>query len=1323
MIRHLQLTSILLIAIMLLHTKSMAQKEYTFTNPGELPPLSKLDSIGLANLPVLTLPNWLKGPNAPKLPEFVDNSEQPHWRPVFAQQQYECGQASGIGLGFAYAINRMRDAVGTIPQNQYATHFTWNFGNGGDGWYGVSYFHSFEIVKWEGTPTVEVYGGMSTGGPARWMTGYDSYYQSMHNRVSEVYQIQLNTEEGINTLRNWIDNHLDGSDVGGVANFYTNAPGGMPTLPSGTPEAGKYVVTGWNYANHGLTICGYHDSIRWDYNSDGQYTNNLDLNGDGEITPSDWEIGGFKFANTYSGGPSFGNNGFCYMTYKSCADPYGDGGIWNNAAHVLYVKENVDPQLTAKIKITYDCRYKIRVQMGMSTDGNATSPDYVLGYPLFNFQGGCQYMQGGDEIEDNKIIEFGLDITPFLNMIEPGTPARYFLLVQEDDPLGWGNGQINNFSIIDYTDGMEEIVCSDINVTIASDTLTKMWVNHTVDYEEVTVSTDTIPDATVYEPYSAQLDAEGGTEPYIWDFDRNYTETSATGTFPMVTAEQLNPGNSNSGYAVKTLDFSFPFYGQNFNQVRVHVDGHITFEELLSWPYQVYDFLKWAKNKYISPFQADLRLYSGDGIWYEGDENSATFRWKASVNELQNTTELNFAVELFSNGDIKFFYGNVNDYPNMEWLSGISAGDSEYYQFTEISNDLTIPAQLIIDLEASKYPSGMEVSRTGQLSGVVTQTYDDFEIKFLVTDENNLTDSKTILFSTDGSNYLVVKNVTAFAGDDNVIEFGETVQLTVQVESLGLETIYGADMQLSSSDPYITLLDNSEFLGDFDPGEIKEFALAFSFDVANDIPDEYSIDLISHIADNSGEEWLSHIYLTAYAPDIYAANIVVDDGDNGGLDPGETADLIVTVYNEGGADAENIIGTLACSDPLITINSAISNLAQLSGGGTGEFTFNVTASDLVPVGYIVEFELEITANNGYIVTDMVHIICGLLNEGFETGDFSSYPWSFGGNLEWQIDNSTMWEGSFSARSGNITHDQTSSMQLELFVLSNGVISFYKKVSSEANYDFLRFYIDGVEKAAWDGEQDWTQESFNITQGIHTVKWEYEKDYSVNTGSDCGWIDYIILPPFGDQNPQIFYDPETLIKTLGFNTLVLDTIHIQNIGTGPVLYTLDVVDTTGNVVEWLDLSFQNGGLNPGDEDELIVAFDATNLEEGLYKADIVITDHIDNEYPIACWLYLDLTTGISEDNSVIKFGNAPNPFEKSTQLWFELEEPSTIHFQIYTNHGERVKTLIPGSFYGNGRHTINWDGTNDAGREVSSGIYYYQIQLGEQVVNGKMIRME
>jgi len=47
-----------------------------------------------------------------------------------------------------------------------------------------------------------------------------------------------------------------------------------------------------------LTICGYNDSIRYDYNNDGQCTNDIDINNDRKVNVRDWEIGGFKFTNS-----------------------------------------------------------------------------------------------------------------------------------------------------------------------------------------------------------------------------------------------------------------------------------------------------------------------------------------------------------------------------------------------------------------------------------------------------------------------------------------------------------------------------------------------------------------------------------------------------------------------------------------------------------------------------------------------------------------------------------------------------------------------------------------------------------------------------------------------------------------------------------------------------------------------------------------------------------------------------------------------------------------------------------------------------------------
>jgi PKD repeat protein len=950
-----------------------AQKEQY--NVEDLPKLSFIDSLALANLPELTLPESLKGPNAPLLPTVVDNSINMYWRPVFAQSALECGQASGVSLGFTYEINRLRDLPSNVPENQYPAYFVWNFGHGGEGYYGVSYFHSFEIIRVNGTPTVETYGGMTAGGPTRWMNGYDNYYAGMHNRLTESYKIDVSTEEGILTAKHWIHNHLEGAEVGGIANFYTNAPYGMQTLPPGTPEAGMYVVTSWNYANHGLTISGYHDSICWDYNYDGQYTNNIDINNDGVVDVRDWEVGGFRFANTYSGGPNFGNDGFSYMTYKSCADPYGNGGIWDNAFHVIYAKENAQPLLTAKIKITYTCRNRIRVRVGASTDLSAQSPDYVLEFPLFNYQGGCYYMQGGST-EADKTIEFGFDITPLLNMIGPGTPARYFLIVDEKDPEGWGWGKVDNFAVIDYTSGVNEIPSSQTNVNIIQDGTTLVWVDHTVNFDPVVVDSDDLPPASLYEPYTCQLYATGGSPDYAWDFDLNYDEVNYTENFPMVNDQQLNPGSS---YVTKQLDFAFPFAGEEYDAVRVYTDGYLMLEGVFDWPYQVYDFLIFTKNKFISPFQADLTLYSSnnDGLWYEGDENSATFRWKASVNGSPDS-ELNFAVTLFNDGDIKFHYGNVNNYEDLEWMSGVSAGNNKYYQFTQVSNKPEIPANFVCDLKPYTRPAGFSISHDGEFTGMPEQIFEDFEVKFKVLDESNLTDSKVLLLSTDGSNYLVVDDYEIMAGDDDIIEYGETVYLTVHVKSLGQEPINGVNMTIESEDEYITITDGNEYLGNFAAGQTKTFTNAFVFDVSYEVPDEHMIDLSTTIHDIGGDSWSGHIYLEAYTAELKFAGVEVDDGGNGILDPGETTDLVVTVLNSGGAAATNVEAILSSLDPFVTINFNTSTIDQLNAYFTADAVFNITVSDEIPTGYGISFEVDMTADYGITGYGSFSVIAGQL---------------------------------------------------------------------------------------------------------------------------------------------------------------------------------------------------------------------------------------------------------------------------------------------------------------------------------------------------------
>ena len=138
-------------------------------------------------------------------------------------------------------------------------------------------------------------------------------------------------------------------------------------------------------------------------------------------------------------------------------------------------------------------------------------------------------------------------------------------------------------------------------------------------------------------------------------------------------------------------------------------------------------------------------------------------------------------------------------------------------------------------------------------------------------------------------------------------------------------------------------------------------------------------------------------------------------------------------------------------------------------------------------------------------------------------DCSSNSWTSGGASNWYAQNSTTHDGSDAVQSGAISHNQTSWMETAVNGPAN--ISFWWKVSSESGYDYLKFYIDGDEQNSISGETSWAQKTYTLTSGSHTLKWVYSKDGSVNNGSDCGWVDQVVVttqPDEPSQNVRVWY---------------------------------------------------------------------------------------------------------------------------------------------------------------------------------------------------------
>jgi hypothetical protein len=108
-------------------------------------------------------------------------------------------------------------------------------------------------------------------------------------------------------------------------------------------------------------------------------------------------------------------------------------------------------------------------------------------------------------------------------------------------------------------------------------------------------------------------------------------------------------------------------------------------------------------------------------------------------------------------------------------------------------------------------------------------------------------------------------------------------------------------------------------------------------------------------------------------------------------------------------------------------------------------------------------------------------------------------------------------------------------------------------------------------------------------------------------------------------------------------------------------------------------------------------------------------------------YFDKTSTdeIPEDNIIMVtrlHGNYPNPFNPDTRISFSLAEDSEVSVTIYNIKGQQVRSLVS-DYLSRGDHTINWNGTDDRGRDVGTGMYFYRLQTNDYEKTRKMMLLK
>jgi len=669
------------------------------------------------------------------LPLKVDNSQFKYFPPIISQLGWSCNQASSIGYLLSYELNRKRDLDGGYPENQYSPSYPWNFLSAESRTTGVSYFDTWEIIKANGCPNIIDFPYTSVN--TIWMNGFDKYIRSMKNKVVSNYSISVSDAEGLRILKTYLFNHNDSFSFGGLANLQIASGGwSISSLPDDSYDSGTAVITAFGRnVGHALTIVGFNDQVQYDFNDDGRYTNDIDLNGDGEITMADWEKGALLAVNSY--GKGWGTRGKAYIPYRLLTKYGYEGGIWNRSVHVVDVLHNYEPALVLKLELSHSNRGMLRVSLGCSNDPAADYPDFIHTFPMLNYHGGTVSL-GSTGDDDHMCL--ALDVTPLLSHLEPDKPTRFFLMIDERDPFDMANGSVFSYGIVNYLDNDTLIAEKSGVFPIKPNQTTILEIDHELSFVPVKVDDYQIQYTSDNQWLSVPLHASGISGNANWEIYPDYREDTSGSEFPDLSGEYMPFYSSSDGFLTLDLLFDFPFYGENFNKLFADESGYLYLQtQYQDYPYSIDKDLVFKQRKSIVPFGQDLSFYlDGNGMYFESTDSVAKIFWDCSARIGSNMQPFRFACYLYPDGLIEFHYdgSGLNAPLRSDYRGGLSRGNGEQVFVTTSSSLGMLNPDQLVRIIPYRIPLKTKIESNGYLLTRPEEKNQFYEIKVKVTDDN-----------------------------------------------------------------------------------------------------------------------------------------------------------------------------------------------------------------------------------------------------------------------------------------------------------------------------------------------------------------------------------------------------------------------------------------------------------------------------------------------------------------------------------------------------------------------------------------------------------
>ena len=205
---------------------------------------------------------------------------------------------------------------------------------------------------------------------------------------------------------------------------------------------------------------------------------------------------------------------------------------------------------------------------------------------------------------------------------------------------------------------------------------------------------------------------------------------------------------------------------------------------------------------------------------------------------------------------------------------------------------------------------------------------------------------------------------------------------------------------------------------------------------------------------------------------------------------------------------------------------------------------------------------------------------------------------------------------------------------------------------------------------------------------------------------CAYLSFWVWNWVEDENQELVYDPlwldittdngATFYPLCSYMGGVNDDPEIPDVG-GWTMMVLDLTKYIGNSIQ-IRFRFQSN---------------SNNVQQGSYIDDVHIYGRLLRETSVE-------TKYISANPEKIDLSqNYPNPFNSTTKIQFGISVNSRVDISIYNIQGQKIRTLVD-EIMKTGKHDINWNGSDNNGYIVSSGIYLYKMKMGNKNLMRKIM---